>query len=236
MFLVFVGRGKSGKSTLAAEAVWRARSAGRDVVVADGDLRSGTLSKLFPDATVPATEEMPDMKAWLSGLLNRMAKEGCSVVVDLGAGDRALVEFGRDLRLVDFCRRRGIDAVALYVMGPEDEDLQHCAAIWSGGHFRPERSLVVLNEGVSKGGSTVLGSFTGIVGSEWLKEAAGSGAISLFVRRLACMDLAKGCGAGFYAAASGGGGLDPVEETMLDDWLRDLEDQRSRLGVADWLP
>ena len=104
---VGLGRGFGGKSTVLAELVWRARNQGRDPIVADGDTRSRTLAGLFPDATFPATEELADVKDWLSGMLNRMVKERRSAVLDLGGGDRVLLEYGRDLQLVDFCGPQG---------------------------------------------------------------------------------------------------------------------------------
>ena len=68
-------------------------------------------------------------------------------MLDLGGGDRVLQEHGRDLRLVEFCARRGIEPLALYFLGSEDEDLRHVLSIWEAGYFRPRRTLLVLNEG-----------------------------------------------------------------------------------------
>src|SRR4051794_19401574 len=117
--VVGLGRGFGGKSTGLAELVWRARSQGRDVIVADGDARSRTLAGLFPEeATTPRTEELSDVKAWLTWVLNRMVREKRSAVLDLGGGDRVLQEYGRELRLVEFCARRGIEPLALYFLGP----------------------------------------------------------------------------------------------------------------------
>lgn len=62
---VGLGRGFGGKSTGLAELVWRARNAGREVIVADGDPRSRTLAGMFEGAMHPPTEELPDVKAWL---------------------------------------------------------------------------------------------------------------------------------------------------------------------------
>jgi hypothetical protein len=116
---VGLGRGFGGKSTGLSELVWRARDQGRDVIVADGDTRSRTLAGLFPEAVSPATDELPDVKEWLSGILNRMVEERRSAVLDLGGGDRVLQEYGRDLLLVEFCAEYGIEPLALYFLGPE---------------------------------------------------------------------------------------------------------------------
>jgi hypothetical protein len=235
---VGLGRGFGGKSTGLAELVWRARNQGRSVIVADGDARSKTLAGIFPDATFPPTEELPDIKAWLNTVLNSMVKEKRSAVLDLGGGDRVLMEYGRDLRLVEFCSRRGIEPLALYFLGPEEEDLKHVLAIWEAGYFRPKRTLLVLNEGVIREGRTVAGAFEKTLAHPGFEKMVQAGAVPILMQRLACMDLVKTNGAGFYAAASGEGDkpLDPVEEFQVQDWIEDLEGKRQKAGAVAWLP
>ncbi len=235
---VGLGRGFGGKSTGLAELVWRARNQGRSVIVADGDARSKTLAGIFPDATFPPTEELPDIKAWLNTVLNSMVKEKRSAVLDLGGGDRVLMEYGRDLRLVEFCSRRGIEPLALYFLGPEAEDLKHVLAIWEAGYFRPKRTLLVLNEGVIREGRTVAGAFEKTLAHPGFEKMVQAGAVPILMQRLACMDLVKTNGAGFYAAASGEGDkpLDPVEEFQVQDWIEDLEGKRQKAGAVAWLP
>jgi hypothetical protein len=235
---VGLGRGFGGRSTGLAELVWRARNQGRSVIVADGDARSKTLAGIFPDATFPPTEELPDIKAWLNTVLNSMVKEKRSAVLDLGGGDRVLMEYGRDLRLVEFCSRRGIEPLALYFLGPEEEDLKHVLAIWEAGYFRPKRTLLVLNEGVIREGRTVAGAFEKTLAHPGFEKMVQAGAVPILMQRLACMDLVKTNGAGFYAAASGEGDkpLDPVEEFQVQDWIEDLEGKRQKAGAVAWLP
>jgi hypothetical protein len=235
VLMVGLGRGGSGKSLLLAEAAWRARSQGRQVIIADGDARSKTLLGLFPGAMTPASEELPDVKQFLSSLLNRMVREQRSAVLDLGGGDRSLLEYGRDLRLVEFCARRGIEPLGLYVLGPEDEDLAHVVSIFDGGYFRPRRTLLVLNEGVIRTGRTVAGAFERTLASPAFAKLVEAGAVPLLLTRLAAMDQVKQVSGGFYEAASGDA-LDPVEGFMLEDWLIDLERKRRDAGAADWLP
>jgi hypothetical protein len=232
------GRGFGGKSTVLSEIAWRAQSQGRGVIVGDFDARSKTLADLFPGAEVPPTEELPDVKAAFTKLLNRMIREKTSAVVDFGGGDRFMLEFGRDLRLVEFCARRGIEPVAIYVLGPEVEDLRHCLSIYEAGYFRPDRVIVCMNEGVIREGKTVIGAFEETTKDPAFRKMMADGAQPMLLTRLPCMDLVKGGKKNFYEAAAGAGPdpLDPVEEFMLTDWLEDLEAKRRTLGVGDWLP
>jgi hypothetical protein len=232
---VGLGRGGNGKSTVLSELAWRAQAQGRDVIVADGDARSKTLSGLFPDAMHPDSEEMPDVKAFLTALLNRMVKEGKSAILDLGGGDRALMELGRDMRLVEFCRRRGIEPLAVYCLGPDEEDLSHIHTIYRGEYFRPERAVLFANEGVIRNGQHVTGAFDRTLGDQRFQEIAKSAKLIL-LPRLACMGLVKTQSVGFYKAAAGAAGLDPVEEFMIEDWLVAIEAKRNQQGIAEWMP
>src|SRR3954452_19342753 len=82
-----------------------------------------------------------------------------SAVVDLGGGEQVLQEYGFDLDIVDLCADAGLEPLALYCLGPDEEDLQHALSIWEGGYFRPQRSLLILNEGAIRTGRTVAGAF-----------------------------------------------------------------------------
>ncbi len=233
-----LGRGSSGKSTLLREMIDRAINQGRPPIVADGDARSKTLSAIFPDAMTPPTEELPDNKAWLTSVLNRMAREKRSVVLDLGGGDRLLLEYGRDLQIIPFCERRGIEPVAIYVLGPEPEDLSHCLTIWDAGYFRPKRCILVLNEGAIKQGATVSGAFERTMADAGFQRMVAEGAKPFLLNRLAAIDEVKRLGVGFYAAAdfSGDVVIDPVEQDMVFAWLADIEAKRAKAGVIGWLP
>ncbi|MDB5848233.1 MAG: uncharacterized protein JWP29_1985 [Rhodoferax sp.] len=236
VLVVGLGRGSVGKSTCLAELVWRAQAAGRDPIVADFDPKSRTLSMMFPGAATPATEETADMKEAMTGLLNQMVSTRRSAVLDLGTGERALVEYGRDMPLVKFCERRGIEPVALFVMGPDDEDWRHVESIWKTGAFNPSRVILALNEGVVKGGMTVAGAFNRTINQPGFKAMMEAGAKFLLVQRLAAMAAAKETGASFYDIAIGKVAQDPVTEFMTETWLGDMEARRLQAKVTEWLP
>ena len=135
-----------------------------------------------------------------------------------------------------FLTGRGL---ALYFLGPEDEDLKHVLSIWEAGYFRPKRTFLVLNEGVIREGKTMAGAFEPTLSHPGLAKMVEGGAVPVMMRRLACMDLVRKSGLGFYSAASGEKGatgkpLDPTYAFMVKKWLRDLEGER--VAQAGWLP
>ena len=179
---------------------------------------------------------MPDGKAWLTSLLNRMVRERQSAVLDLGGGDRLLLEFGRELRLVEFCKRREIEPLALYCLGPDAEDLRHILAIWDSKLFRPDRAILLMNEGVIRTGQHVAGAFEKTLKHPDFRRIVDEGARPLLLHRLPHIDTIRASGVGFYAASVGLAGLDPVEEFVIENWLYSLEGLRDMSGLNEWLP
>jgi hypothetical protein len=248
VLMVSFGRGDAGKSTTSMLFAWRALDRGRDVLVADFDAQSKTVRSFFPDAVVPGSDELPDVKSEFAKLLNRVGK-GQSAIVDFGGGDQFMREFGKDLEVVQFCAKRGIDPVAVFVLSPDAENLRHCVSVFESGHFRPERMVIVLNEGVIREGKTVRGAFEATMRDPGFQAMVKAGAKPLLLNRLPCMDLLKKAAAvdpramNFYAAAvAGDSGLDMgedfdmVQEFMVQNWLDGIEDKLVKLGVVDWLP
>ena len=83
------------------------------------------------------------------------------------------------------------------------------------------------------------GAFGRTLDDPGLAAMVRAGAVPILMKRLACMDLVRRAGIGFYAAASGAEGrdgrpLDPTYAFMVRKWLRDLEGERA--AQADWLP
>lgn len=232
-----LGRGGSGKSTGLAELVWRAKNAGRSVIVADGDTLSKTLTDTFPgEVTSPGSDQFLDVRSWLNGLLSQVGTKRQSAVLDLGGGDRMLQEYGRKLPIVEFCSSYGIDPVAIYYLGPSVEDLRHVLAIWSSGHFRPERTLLMLNEGVIDAGSRMADAFAATLRNPDFIEMLKSGAKPIVLPRLECMEEIKASRLGFHDATGPNVALDIISKFQLGIWLRDLEAKRAEADILSWLP
>ena len=80
-----MGRGRTGGTTLLDWAIQFARGQGRAVAIGDGDRRNATLAGLYPPGTVggatqPDSDEVPDVKDFMTSLLSDMVTSGSSLV------------------------------------------------------------------------------------------------------------------------------------------------------------
>ena len=250
--LIRAGRGRTGGSTGLDLIVQRARHQGRRVKPLDGDLRSGTLSRLYPatddegrpvqdGASSPKTDELPDIKEWLSAELDNMVEERVSRVLDLSGGDRVMQEYVRDLALMDFCRDFGIEATVSIYLGPDMEDFRHATQLLISGEFACERVLLVLNEGVIRQGQTTAGAFDPIKNDPEFHRLLAAGARPVFVRRLTCMSVLRERGLRFYDILGRRPGtpdahVSPTLYHMTKTWLEGFERELQVSQAVEWLP
>jgi hypothetical protein len=71
---VRAGRGRNGGSTVSDLLIQLGRTEGREIVVADGDLRNSTLARFYPPGTPggalqPASDDLYDMKEFFTSAL-----------------------------------------------------------------------------------------------------------------------------------------------------------------------
>ena len=246
------GRGRLGGSLKLDLLAQRAVHAGRRVKLLDGDLRSATLALRYPSigpngesiedaATVPPSEELPAVKAWLMAALDDMAEDRVSRLLDLGGGDRVMQEFVRDLSLPDYCAEFGIDLLSIYMLGPDVEDFRHMLEVVRSSDLTKQRTLLVMNEGVIRSGQSVDGVFQPIMNHADMKALIRDGARPVFMRRLTCMEQVRASGMGFYDIAEGrldANGVRPraTMQHMVKAWLEENERQHVEAGTAEWLP
>ncbi len=240
------GRGRTGGSTGIDYAVQLCRSEGRPILVADGDLRNPTIAGLYPPGTPggavqPPTGEMPDQKDFITASLSRAISEQSSIAFDMGGGDRSMQEYCRDLGLVELCEAHEMEALSLYMCGPEMDDFDHVLAIWKDGLFRPKRSLLVFNEHLVPQGRTPAGAFAAITARSETQELYDAGMRTILMPRLACMLEMREAGLGLFDAAAGKPGrdgklLDPVRKFMVRQWLGKMRGELESVGALEWMP
>lgn len=250
--LIRAGRGRTGGSTGLDMAIQRARYFGRRVKPLDGDLRSRTLSCLYPThaedgtsiedgASAPKSDELADIKAWLSAELDEMVRTGISRVLDLSGGDRVMQEYVRDLALMQFCEDFGIAVTVAVYLGPDMEDFRHATQLLTSGELKCERTLLVLNEGVIRLGQSTTGAFDAIMAQPEFAKLTDGGARSMFMRRLTCMPLLREQRLRFYdlldrLPGSVGASVSPTLQHMTKTWLLGFERELRKSEVVDWLP
>lgn len=250
-WLVRCGRGRVGGSTFLNFAIEWGRNHGRRVKPLDGDLRSKTLTSLYPakdgdgmpnqDAAVsPASEELIDNKAWFTAELDASVEDGVCRAVDFGGGDRVIQEYGADLRVGDFCKSLGLPLVWAFVLGPDEEDLRHVIQILKSGQVTGGHVLLVLNEGVIRPGQRTAGVFNAISRKSEYVELLEDGAEVLIMPRLTCLDQLREKGLGFYDAAAGrtnreGLRASPTTQHMTSAWLKEMESQMEGSRAAEWM-
>lgn len=246
------GRGRSGGSTGLDLLIQRARVAGHRIKPLDGDLRSKTLTTLYPvvddhgdaledAASSPRSEEPADMKAWLSDELDQMIQGGYSAAADFGGGDRVVQEYEQDLELRDLCDEHHIRLVEVCFLGPEREDFRHVHQIVRSRGLRAHKTLLILNEGVIRQGQTTEGVFSPLIGTPEFQDLVTNGAVPVFMRRLSCMGVLRERGLGFYDAVWGrpdrhGIPASPTLRHMVKTWLRQHEAEHEKAGTREWLP
>nr|WP_318655172.1 hypothetical protein [Methylocapsa sp. RX1] len=240
------GRGRTGGSTFLDFLIQRARIEGRSVLVGDGDRRNATLAALYAPGTpggafLPKSDETPDVKEWIRGLVSKMAQERVSLVLDLGAGDQALAESCRELDLVEFCEEHEVEPLFLGTMGPDPEDFEHLLTIKRAGFFQTRRVILVLNHNLVRAGKTADGEFDAILERPELEELEGPGFRILQMPRLIYMEKIRQCGLNFYEAAAygkrkDGRPIDPMWQFDAKKWIKHLEREIQENDVGEWLP
>lgn len=246
------GRGRTGGSTACDWVVQRARRLGRRVKPLDGDRRSATLSSLYPardrngeaaldPASSPQSEELPDIRQWLSDELDAMVGDRVSRVLDLGGGDRVIQEFVRDLPLEDFSQQAGIRVVQAFFLGPDMEDFNHVQQILKGAEFMPGSTVMFLNEGVIRHGETTTGAFKPIMSRPDFRYLVDLGIRAVMMRRLLCLSLFRDRKLSIndvldQVPDAHGRPASPTQLYMTKKWLMELEKELSVENVAELLP
>ena len=235
---VRLGRGRTGGTTGLDWLIQRAQAASRPILVADGDKRNATLSGLYNGHTLqPSSDATGDVKDWISSVLDQMATARISAALDLGGGDRVLHEYGLDMELVEFCASIDVSPLALYFLGPERDDLEHAFALFTAKVFRPDHTIIVLNEALIKMSQSPQRAFARVVQSEEMRAMTEAGAKFIGMQRLPCLDQIRAAGISFNAAAADKDHvIGPVASFMVRRWLHHLEEQCERAGVQEWLP
>jgi hypothetical protein len=236
-----VGRGKTGKTTLLRFAAEEAAAAERRVLLADLDRSNATLASYFQDVQRPPAGDEAGVTAWMEKLLTFIMAEKATALIDLGGGDTTLRRLVSEVSdLVPTLEGAGVAAVAVYLLGPQPDDLAPLATLEAAG-FQPAATLLVLNEGLIETPVSRDEAFARVLRHSAFKAAAGRGAEIVWMPRLLPAGEIEARRVLFGQAERGmvregrrQTPLGPFDQARVRAWLRTIRGEFA--GVSSWMP
>jgi hypothetical protein len=238
--IFFVGRGKTGKTTLIRWLSETALASDGSFLMADMDPTNDTFSKYIEGVARPSEPGDPVLAlTWLDRLLQHALQTNQSVLVDLGGGDTTLRRLVMQLPdLVSMFETAGFAVVVLYTVGPQEEDLSPVATL-EGLGLKPSATAIVLNEGLVEFGERREAAFARILRHSAFVGAVNRGAIPVWMPKLLPAAQVEMRRLHFRDAAAGHSGqgkspLGPFDRARVGTWLAAME--ASFAGIETWLP
>jgi len=235
--IVFViGRGKTGKTTLLRWMAEQALKTGRSFLMADIDPTNASFSSYFPDVSRPSGYDPVEVRAWLQRFIAYAVEQKTTAIIDLGGGDTALRSLLTEMpTILSEIEAQELAPVALYMCGPQVDDLAPIVTLSSHG-FAPAARAIVFNEGIAETGLPRLQSFAEAVRHPVVKDEIKAGALVLWMPRLFAAAAVENRRSSFADARDGKTALptNMFDRMRVRTWLEAM--QHRFAGVASWLP
>jgi hypothetical protein len=206
VFIMMLGRGRTGKTATAMALIQYYQSLGCSLQVWNMDQQnaSHSLSRFHPEALErPVGSGFEDRKSWLEGRILDQSKAKYDAIVDFPGGDSTILRLAHEVRLVRMLERMGIRPVAVHVVGPSKADLDYLRQMAESGVFMPEATIILLNGGVVQSGRAVDAAFLEIVEDKVVCDAVDKGAELITMPALPCMTAVMDLGLPFREVGEG---------------------------------
>jgi hypothetical protein len=235
--IIFViGRGKTGKTTLLRWMAEQALDETRPFLMADIDPTNASFSSYFPNVSRPTGYDPVEVREWLLRFIAYALEQKTTAIIDLGGGDTALRSLLTEMPTVfaDIAAA-GLAPVALYMCGPQPDDLAPIVTLSSHG-FAPDARAIVFNEGVADAGLPREQSFADVVDHPVVQNEIQDGALVLWMPRLFAAAAVENRRTSFGAARDGQTevALNMFDRTRVRAWLDAMAHRFS--GVRSWMP
>ena len=239
--VVLPGRGRTGKTTFIRWAAERAAAASRPVILADLDRTNATLASYFDGVQRPEEGDDATTGRWLERLLQHAGQKKLSAFVDLGGGDTSFTRLAAEVPdLAEAVESAGAKVVAVYLLGPQTDDLAPLATLEAAG-FQPTATALLLNEGLVPAGQTRGEAFARVLRHSAFRAAVERGAMPLWMPRLEPAAEIEARRVSFASARDGVARegrkqtpIGPFDRSRIRRWLGDME--REMADIASWLP
>lgn len=235
--IIFViGRGKTGKTTFLRWMAEKALDAGRAFLMADIDPTNASFSSYFPDVSRPSGYDPVEVRAWLVRFIGYAVEQKNTAIIDLGGGDTALRSLLTEMPTIFAeIEAAGLVPVALYMCGPQPDDLAPIVTLSSHG-FAPEARAIIFNEGLAEAGLPREQSFAEVARHPLVKREIQDGALVLWMPRLFAAAAVENRRSSFADARDGKTefGLNMFDRTRVRTWLEAMD--RRFGGIESWTP
>lgn len=210
---IALGRQRVGKTVVlsAAAQFFRARGAELEIWNADQQNRSHSLSRFFPDALAPEGEGgLLDGRDWIMERVDALAGGAAAAggpprgaVLDIGGGFTGFSTLVDRVPLAEMLAGAGVRPVALFVVGPEQADLDYLAHFAADGRFLPEATAIVLNEGLVEEGRSATRAYAAALLHPAVQAAMARGAVVVRFPVLGCVSQLSDGGLTYEAVLRG---------------------------------
>jgi hypothetical protein len=181
-----IGPGRSGKTTLlryVAETILAAGE-GHEAMFVAMDPGNRSLTGFLDGVLQPATNDAAANAKWLEQLIEHAMDTQASALIDLGGGDTSLGKLLAQLPdLVERLEEAGLAPVAIYTLGPRQDDLTALAGMEAMG-FQPKATAIVCNEGLADPTMPREETFARILRHSAYRAAVARGALPLWMPML----------------------------------------------------
>lgn len=233
---LFVGRGRTGKTTLIRWIAERAGAAGTPVVLTDLDRTNATLTSYLSDVIRAPVLDDAGTVQWLQNVIGNTMTNRASTLIDLGGGDTALAKLAEEVpNLDEIVRDGGAELVIAYLVGPQPDDLSPLATMRHLG-LKPPATVIVLNEGLLGPGMAPDTGFTSIRRHSVFKAAIDDGAAVVQFPRLLPAGEVERRRISFVEARDAlvEPALGPFDRARIRHWLDQMDHEFN--PIASWLP
>jgi hypothetical protein len=236
------GLGGTGKTMLARWLGWRMTERGDSALIAALDPQNRSLADWFAGVEQPETSAPNQTQRFLRDVLGYLTGNKQSGLLDFGGGDVSLAKL-IDLMptMAEDMVAAGVHPVAVYCLSSRVDDLTPLQTMEELG-FRPEATMLVLNEGRVDSSQTREEAFARILRHSDVRAAIARGAVPVWMPRLE-PDVAAMIEARRLTFGMARDGLVPTgakfapiggfERSMVRRWLERMEQEFA--AVSSWL-
>lgn len=238
-----VGRQRVGKTTLLNALAQVAQARGGRPEIWNTDLlnRSHSIGSFHVDALTPEHGQTTEQRFWIEARIMEQLERRQDVILDVGGGWTALHELIDETPLAEIMKAADVALVVAYVIGTEAGDVDYLDALANEKLFVPEKTLIVLNEGLVAHGRTPSKAFEQILRHRVIANARNAGARVVFMPSLTCMAEVTDRGLTFADFANGvqADGHPPTsvfDRARVRRWFEQDFPSFLRKIPTDWLP